>query len=480
MISGHEHVDDDGHGTGIGGICLFGDVTNLIYQRGEISVNHRLASIKIFSENLRNSNHKELYGVLTENAVEKLEEMNASIFCLAITEDDENCWGVQSSWSADIDKILYHAGICDRLMLISAGNIRDFENLTQDTYQNYCISQKAQSPAQALNAITVGAYTEKVVDNQYGNDGTPLAPPREISPYSRTSFMWESKRIKPDIVMEGGNVLMHRVLGGLSSKDLSLITTSNDLNQSFQTFNATSAATALASRLAVQIKATYPDLSSLAIRALMIHSAEWTESMKAKPKDERLCMYGYGVPSEDRALNSRNNYATYIFENIISPYVAGSGDSLKYAGFQLYDLPWPTELLQSMGDESVRLKVTLSYYIDPAPGEKGRLNRYRYPNTSLYFDLKAPTESTQSFIARHNKLEEAPNTATTAATRWEVGVRKRQSGSVQSDWIKCTATELAACGQIMIYPGPGWWKEQKLDKIENQIKYSLIVSIETA
>lgn len=133
-----------------------------------------------------------------------------------------------------------------------------------------------------------------------------------------------------------------------------------------------------------------------------------------------------------------------------------------------------------MGEERVRLKITLSYYIDPAPGEKGRLNRYRYPNSSLYFDLKAPTESTESFIARHNKLEEAPNTATSAAARWEIGVRKRQSGSVQSDWLECTAMDLAACGQIMIYPGPGWWKEQKINHIENTIKYALIVSIETA
>ena len=478
VLSGHQHVDDDGHGTGMGGLCLFGDLTNLIYQRDEISITHKLASIKIFSERLRDVNQKELYGVLTEDAVERLEEMGASIFCLAITEDDD-CWGLPTSWSADIDKILYHDGQCDRLMLISAGNVQDFENLDQENYLDYCMSQKAQSPAQAINAITVGAYTEKVDDHQYGEHGFPLAPPYDLSPYSRSSYLWESKRIKPDIVMEGGNVLMHRMLGGLSSTDLSLVTTSSDLNQSFSSFYATSASTALASRLTAKIRSAYPELSALSIRALLIHSAEWTERMKEKPKDERLYLYGYGVPSDERALNSNNRYATYIFENEIIPYAVSSGASLKYAGFQLFDLPWPVELLQSMGEERVRLKITLSYYIDPAPGEKGRLNRYRYPSSSLYFDLKAPTESTESFIARHNKLEEAPNTAASAAARWEIGVRKRQSGSVQSDWLECTAMDLAACGQIMIYPGPGWWKEQKLDHIENVIKYALVVSIET-
>ncbi len=479
VIGGFEHIDEDGHGTEMSGICLYGDLTELIYNRRDISIKHKLASIKIFSEHLRNLDNHSLYGAMTEEAVEKLEEMNASIFCLAITEDDENCFGVASSWSAGIDKILYHDGNCDRLMLVAGGNIQNVENLTQDSYQDCCINHKAQSPSQALNAITVGAYTEKVVDTEEGRNGVILAPPQEISPFSRTSCNWTSRRIKPEIVMEGGNVLMHRIKGALYSRDLSLITTSNNLNHSFACFNATSAATALAARLAVRIQTTYPDLSSLAIRALMIHSAEWTEGMMRHPKDERLCMYGYGVPSESHALNSRNNYATYIFENSIVPYGAGSNGNLKYAGFQLLDLPWPTEVLQNMGEELVRLKVTLSYYVDPAPGKRGRLNRYRYHNASLNFDLKAPTESIDSFVARHNKLETAQNTATTAASRWEIGIRKRQSGTIQSDWLECTAAELAECGQIMIYPGPGWWKEQKFDKIENLIKYALVVSIET-
>ena len=478
VISGHQHIDEDGHGTEMGGICLFGDITDMVYQREEITINHQLASIKIFSEHLRDLDRKELYGVLTEDAVERLEGMGASIFCLAITEDDD-CSGVPTSWSADIDKILYHNGECDRLMLISAGNVHDFENLNQDNYLDYCLSQRAQSPSQAINAITVGAYTEKVNDTQYGDNCYPLAPPYDLSPYSRSSYFWESKRVKPDIVLEGGNILMHSLLGSVRSADLSLVTTSNDLTQSFSSFYATSASTALAARLAAKISFKYPQLSTLAIRALMIHSAEWTERMMEKTRDVRLHLYGYGVPTEERALNSSNTYATYVFENQIRPYVQGSGVSLKYAGFQLVDLPWPVELLQSIGEERVRLKVTLSYYIDPAPGEKGKLNRYRYPSASLYFDLKAPTETTDSFIARHNQLDDEPTLARSASSRWKIGVRNRQAGSVQSDWLECTAAELAECGQIMIFPGPGWWKEQKIDKIDNLIKYALIVSMET-
>ena len=37
-----------------------------------------------------------------------------------------------------------------------------------------------------------------------------------------------------------------------------------------------------------------------------------------------------------------------------------------------------------------------------------------------------------------------------------------------------------SCGHIVIYPGPGWWKERKLANVDNVIKYSLIISIKTS
>ena len=33
--------------------------------------------------------------------------------------------------------------------------------------------------------------------------------------------------------------------------------------------------------------------------------------------------------------------------------------------------------------------------------------------------------------------------------------------------------------KIVVFPGQGWWKERKLDNVDNSVPYSLIVSIET-
>ena len=50
---------------------------------------------------------------------------------------------------------------------------------------------------------------------------------------------------------------------------------------------------------------------------------------------------------------------------------------------------------------------------------------------------------------------------------------------MQSDWIECTAADLAEMDKIVVYPGPGWWKERKLNNVGNSVPYSLIVSVET-
>lgn len=39
--------------------------------------------------------------------------------------------------------------------------------------------------------------------------------------------------------------------------------------------------------------------------------------------------------------------------------------------------------------------------------------------------------------------------------------------------------DLAEMDKIVVFPGQGWWKERKLDNVDNSVPYSLIVSIET-
>ena len=466
-------VDKTDHGTGMAGLALLGDLTDIAYQRNvSIDVHHALSSIKIYEDGY--TTPKEFYGAVIEDAIDKASNMKASIQCMAIT-DESSYNGIATSSSAALDESIYHQGLCDRLVLVSVGNV-ETSDVDSNNYIESCKAHTVKSPAQAWNALTVGAYTEKAVIND--DAYKPLAALGGVSPYSCSSFPWNEKRNKPEIVMEGGNVAYHNLLKEISHSDLSLVTTSNNLQEPLESFCATSAATGLATRLAARIKVENPQLSMLSIRGLMIHSARWTDEMKRINKiEERMSLCGYGVPDEDIAIYSNEKYATYIFENQLIPYIKGDTSNI-YGQMHFYDLPWPKELLEEMGSEEVRIRITLSYYVKPSPGYAGRTNKYRYPSTTLRFDLKSATETQKEFLCRLNKYE-GEKTTDNETDRWNIKQQRRERGTVQSDWIKCTAADLAEMDKIVVFPGPGWWRDRKLANVDNIVSYSLIVSIET-
>jgi len=79
-----------------------------------------------------------------------------------------------------------------------------------------------QDPAQAWNALTVGALTEldTVPTDPTYTGWEVVAPAGELSPHSRTSLLFGERPwpIKPDIVMEGGN-LEHAVLAAQPARE---------------------------------------------------------------------------------------------------------------------------------------------------------------------------------------------------------------------------------------------------------------------
>lgn len=475
-IGGLDNIDHSHHGTDMAGLVLCGDLSSLVYLRGALEdVHHKLCSVKIYEDNHQTDSM--FYGAVIEDAIIKAQEMGASIDCMAIT-DAITYDSKPTSSSAALDESIYDDGKCDRLVVVSAGNI-ETADIDETNYIESCKANAIKSPAQAWNAITVGAFTNKTIVGDRRYNYTALAAPGAVSPLSRSSWRWQNGINKPDIVMEGGNVGYSNVMGSSTVTDLSLITTNQDLDEPLESFQATSASTALAARLAAKIKTANPALSLLSVRALMVHSAKWTKEMDSLEKSDRMSLCGYGVPNEEVASFSSEKCATYIFENVLIPFKQNGSEAPSYNEMHVYDLPWPNKLLESMHDEKVTMRVTLSYYVKPAPGTAGKQNKYRYPSASLHFDVKTSTETTAEFLRRRNKLEEGDVTSSNDSKRWTVGQMRRENSTVQSNWFTCTAQELSECGQIVVFPGSGWWKERKLSNVDNEIKYSLVVSIKT-
>jgi len=490
--------DRRGHGTNMAGLAMYGDLTQVLSSSQTIALTHRLESVKIYPD--YGSNDKELYGAITKESVARveIEHPNATrTFCMAVTATDDRDRGQPSSWSASIDAI--SSGYDDeqqRLIIISAGNTDDEK---RHDYPNNNITDQIHDPGQAWNALTVGAYTEKVSLNHEHIDAgwKNIAEFGDLSPSSCTSMNWDKAwPIKPDIVMEGGNQALSPYDGKVDYFDdgLQLLTTGHQITKKpLVSFGDTSAATALASQLAARVQAVYPEFWAETVRALLIHSAEWTVAMKkqfapfkTKDKYRQLLRYcGYGVPNENKLFWSASNALTLIAQDSLQPYIKEKGKSTVQTNqLNLHKLPWPTDILLSLPLETqVEMKVTLSYFIEPNPSSRGHNYKYLYASHGLRFEVRRPLETLEQFQQRIN--QQAPRDkenshSTVSDNGWLLGSNLRGLGSVHSDTWQGTAAELAQRGYIAVYPIAGWWKERpNLERWHKQARYALIVSITT-
>jgi len=499
-VVGEGLADRDGHGTRMCGTVIYGDMSSCLASTQKIQINNQVGSIKLYPNGL--SNPKEAWGFLTEQAVltsEIIFPHKTVCYCMAITAEDSE-QGKPTSWSGAVDSITYNKGNTSRLFMVSAGNIRDINNLDKEIvtgYPNRNSLRPIQNPAQAWNGLTVGAFTNIVaIDSPDLKNYDRVAPSGGISPFSRTSSLWgKGALIKPEVMFEGGNLYKtnNPQIPFSSHQDLELMTTSKNYQKSgyFDTINATSAATALAANFAGKLQARYPHLWAESIRGLIVHSAKWTSCMEMQfpvknrgDMEKRLRHCGYGVPSEERAFYSTENGLTYVAQEIIQPFIKERGDnSPKINEMNFFELPWPREVLEQLAEANVTMRVTLSYFIEPAPGEIGWKDKYRYASCGLRFDVNKEDEDQKAFQLRINKLieaEENEERGKNDSSRWLIGSDNRNKGSIHSDELNLTAAQLAACNLIAVYPIGGWWKTRtNLRQYNNKLRYSLIVSLDT-
>jgi hypothetical protein len=499
--------DHDSHGTEMAGVALYGDLQSALENAHPVRLRHRLESVKILPP--RGQNDPDLYGAITADAVARTEveaPARRRVFSMAVTANPDGVPGTPTSWSSAVDALAAGRDFdtlngelryidaasaeSHRLFLISAGNI----DHPDATYLDRCDLEPIEDPAQAWNALTVGAFTDLVDVGAEGpdfEDWTVIAPAGDLSPFSRTSRLFQSQwPSKPEVVLEGGNAAVPPGGGDADWPDsLAILTTAwNPAQRLLTRTNATSAATAEAAYLAASIAAAYPAFWPETIRALIVHAAEWTQPMRQhldaagtsrRRREALVRRYGFGVPTLERCLRSAANALTLVVQDTIRPYSMG-----KLREMHIHDLPWPRDVLADLGDVPVRLRMTLSYFIEPSPTRRGWRRRYRYASHQLRFELQEATESNDEFRKRLNRRaldeeEERPGRAR-GADGWFLGSGARNRGSLHSDIWEGTAADLAARGRVAIYPVSGWWKElRSRDRSSLGARYALLLSIET-
>jgi hypothetical protein len=512
---GPDDHDRNGHGTNMAGCALYGDLTFAMADDAPIKVHHFLESVKILPP--EGANAPNSYGVVTQSAVSIAELMaqRSRIFCCAVTSDAHDA-SRPSTWSAAIDQICSGSMEADegeeaidkpkRMVMLATGNIAGHEGRQTDAD---LIRHPIEDPSQSWNAVCVGGFTDRtdITDAGYENY-TTVATAGSRSPFSRSSISWDdaSTPIKPEVVFEAGNVALNEktneCIEGLES--LSVLTTGKDLvARPLVEFNMTSAAVAQAARMAAIISASDETFWPETVRGLMIHSADWRPPMKqsidrANRRAERVALirqFGFGVPSLERALGSTRNDIALIAQNAIRPFRRKRIEvenkpprhSIITDEIHYYPLPWPTEALREIYAQTVRLKITLSYFIEPNPGAAGSKYVRTYQSYGLRFDLKRRNEDKEafrSFINELDKSDDEDNNETDLPTRqpddgWILGPNSRSAGSIHCDVWEGSAANLASRDEIAVYPITGWWKTRTSEKRYNDhARYCLIVSLD--
>ncbi|MCR6490887.1 S8 family peptidase [Cellulomonas sp. P24] len=176
------------HGTEMAGLALYGDLHGAIVSTQPVRLRHGLESVKFLPDH--GDNDRDLYGAMIARSVDLPEIQSADrtrVFMLAVTAPrpvsstaeadpaEHTDAGRPTSWSATIDALSFGRAIDDtdpkftyldrdeprrpRLFVVSAGNIRDLA--ATDDHLDRSDVEPVEDPAQAWNALTVGAYSEQ-------------------------------------------------------------------------------------------------------------------------------------------------------------------------------------------------------------------------------------------------------------------------------------------------------------------------------
>ena len=207
--------------------------------------------------------------------------------------------------------------------------------------------------------------------------------------------------------------------------------------------------------------AAYPEFWPETVRGLVVHAARWTPAMEARAGrvsrstvDNLFHRFGWGVPNEKRVFESANNALTMIIQDELQ-LLQNKNKKWQHALMRYYRLPWPIDALEALGTTDVSLRITLSYFTDPAPLALNAQRAQNYHSHHLKFDIKDPDDHDELAIARINKLAREPGkklpTRQPVGT-WLLGDKKRSNGSIRQDIWTGRASDLSQMGAIAIYP----------------------------
>jgi subtilisin family serine protease len=357
-------IDEIDHGTAVAAIAALG---NKLYpdHLGTHTADAFLLSIKVLNENQGS--------LFKDNVINLIRKANnkygVQIFTLTLGYKNYKKYHEKvSEYSIALDKLSHELNI---LIFISIGNNRDllpivgpiinFPELYNLENSNLC------SPAESMNNITVGAYSDNFENNsinRISHIGTTPAIYSRTFHYNWNLDIFKDKNgkinpfrinnllFKPDIICHGGD--FDTVLDP-STTGIKILSAQKGIF--FNKDAGTSYSAPFAANLCARIINKYPALKNnmQIVKSLIINSSSISEPNENFDKISNHTI-GNGIPNENITLNSNDDYVTLILDDDIYPENLKCY-SLKLPGY-LIDLEQTTQNI-------INISSTLCFSFEP-------------------------------------------------------------------------------------------------------------------
>ncbi|WP_181258968.1 S8 family peptidase [Nitrosospira multiformis] len=388
-----------------------------------------------------------------------------------------------SAWAATIDWLSWEY---DVLFFQSAGNLPDnskavpfrmgiLDHLESGhTYPGYLTrdSSRIPCPSESLQALTVGSVNhESFIDGNLSSFGSA----GELSSFSTTGLgVWGS--IKPDVVEYGGGMVRDTSSPPMLTTPPEVCTelirsTMYGGPLSARDDVGTSYAAPKVASIAVALQRLLPNEPSLLYRGIIVNSARWPEwAESAANKLHVLKQIGFGIPDLDRATSN----------NLFRVTLISSGENrIRAKEAHIYQIPLPLEVREPGDDFKIRIDVTLSYVAKP---RRTRRNIRQYLSTWADWQSSKIGETVTSFKNRvlhdgdlaHIEDEDVIPWTIRERDDWgEIKNVKRNTGTVQKDWVVISSHQLPTDFCIAVVGHAGWDKDP-----DAYAKYALVVKFE--
>lgn len=356
-------LDENGHGTMVAGIALFGNVKECI-DKLDFSPELRLYNARVTNKDNRFDDDRLIVNQMNDAIRYFHSEYGCRVFNISLG-DPKLIYdgGKPSAWTYILDHL---ARELDAVIITTSGNIpilgvhgqlADYYN---STYPIYLLEEDSRllEPGTAVNAITVGslAHTEQsYLMARYRNDPAIrcIAHVNQPSPFTRRG-PGINNSIKPDVCEYGGNATWtgrpSRILD--IDAEASIVSMNHrHLERLFRVDVGTSFAGPKVAHLAGMILAHYPGISANLVRALIANSsAVPDETIELfEDNDDILKICGYGLPDPNRALYSTGNSVTLIAD-----------DRIQLDKLHLYKIPILDEFKNTRGKRQISVSLAFT------------------------------------------------------------------------------------------------------------------------